>query len=219
VYGQYTVGISPDFVGNTNGIYQFNRFSLTNPGGILLPVKIINFKAYQQGSGVQINWTSINEINIDHYEVQRSADAANFETIGNVAALNNGQSSINYGSFDKQPLQGNNYYRVKAIGKDGSISYTNIEVVIIGGDVSSLNIFPNPVTNHVFVLQLNNIPAGKYPISIYNTTGQQIFNTEIDHIGGSVSQTISLPATIAKGEYYLKMNGSNVDFNKMINIQ
>ncbi len=34
-----------------------------------------------------------------------------------------------------------------------SISYTNIEVVAIGGGLSSINIFPNPVTKHIFTLQ------------------------------------------------------------------
>lgn len=219
VYGQYTVGVSPDYVGNTNGIYQFNRFSLTNPGGIILPVKIINFKAYQQGGGVETGWTCLNEINMDHYEVERSADATNFISIGSVAALDNGKPSINYGFFDNRPLQGNNYYRIKATGKDGSIIYTSIEVVVIGGATSSINIFPNPVTNHTFVLQMTNISAGNYTLEIYNTLGQLILNKIINHSGGSASQTIQLPAGTSRGEYHLKLLSTDIQINKMITVE
>jgi len=219
VYAQYTVGISADVAGNKNGIYQFNRFSITNPSGIILPVTVINFKAYQQGSGVQTSWTSNNEINTDHYVVERSADAANFVAIGTVAALDNGTPSINYSLIDNSPLQGNNYYRVEAIGKDGSISYTNIEVVVIGGGTSSINIYPNPVTNHRFVLQMSNLAEGKYSLVIYNNLGQQIMNQEIDHAGGSASQTIMLPPGTAKGEYHLQLLETGVQMNKTMIVQ
>jgi hypothetical protein len=219
VYGQYTVGVSPDVAGNKNGIYQFNRFSLFNPGGIILPVKVINFKAYQQGSGVQTSWTSLNEVNMEGYEIERSADAENFVAIGSVSALNNGQPSINYSFFDVHPSQGNNYYRIKILGKDGSISYTNIEVVAIGGGTSSINIYPNPVTNHMFVLQMNNLSTGNYTLLIYNTIGQLILNQVINHTGGSSSQTIQLPGGTARGEYALKLLGTDTQMNKMITVE
>jgi hypothetical protein len=202
-----------------NGIYQFNRFSITSPNGIVLPVQVINFKAYQQGSGVQTSWTCLNEVNMDHYEVQRSVDATNFITLGSVTALNNGEPSVNYSFYDQNPLQGDNYYRIKIVGKDGSISYTNVEVVVIGGGLSSINIFPNPVTQHAFTLQLSNIAAGKYSLLIYNTLGQLLLKQEIDHAGGSASQTVYLPAGTARGEYHVRLLGTNLQVEKTLTVQ
>ena len=49
IYGQYTVGISKDVNGNADGINYFTRFSVINAGGVILPVKIVDFKAYPQG--------------------------------------------------------------------------------------------------------------------------------------------------------------------------
>jgi len=219
VYALYTVGISPDVAGNKNGIYQFNRFSITNPGGIILPVKVVYFTAYQKGSGVQTNWTSLNEININHYEVQRSSNAADFNTIGSVQALDNGQTSINYNFTDANPVTGNNYYRIKIFGNDGTITYTNIDVVNIGGGPGSINIYPNPVTNHLFTVQFTNIPAGKYTMEVYNTLGQKIITQSLEHFGGSASQTILLPSGTAKGEYYVQLLGTNLKVNKTLTVQ
>ena len=219
VYAQYSIGVSPDYSGATKGLFQFNRFSITSPSDIILPVKVINFRAYQQGSGVQTSWTCLNEANMDHYEVQRSADATDFLKLGSVLALNNGKPSNNYSFYDSHPLQGDNYYRIKIIGKDGNISYTNVEVVFIGGGLSSINIFPNPVTQHIFTLHMNNIVAGKYSLLIYNTLGQLLLNQEIDHAGGSASQTIYLPAGTARGEYHVRLLGINLRVDKMLTVE
>ncbi len=219
VYGVYTIGVSKAIDSSTNGIQLFNRFSVVNPTGIVLPVKVIDFRAYQQGSGVQIGWTCLNEMNMDYYEVERSANATDFVTLGSVAALNSGQPSVNYSFYDRQPLQGDNYYRIKVLGKDGSISYTNTEVVVIGGGLSGINIFPNPVTQHTFTLQLANIPAGRYTLIIFNTLGQKLLNQEINHAGGSASQTIYLPAGTARGEYHVKLFGTGLEVNKMMTVE
>ena len=105
------------------------------------------------------------------------------------------------------------------VGKDGSISYTNTEVVVIGGGLSGINIFPNPVTQHTFTLQLTNIPAGQYTLIVYNTLGQKILNQEIGHSGGSASQTIYLPAGTARGEYHLRLLGTGLEVDKTMTVE
>jgi hypothetical protein len=86
LYAQYT------FASNslTNGIQQFQRFSVVNKGDIVLPVTITSVKAWQDGAVVRVGWTSQQEINIDHYEVERALDAQHFTSLGSVAAKNTG---------------------------------------------------------------------------------------------------------------------------------
>ncbi len=222
IYGLYTIGVSnrAPIAPSPTGIGEFNRFSVVNPGGIVLPVKVINFRAYQQGSGVQTSWTCLNEMDMGYYEVQRSANATDFTALGSVNALNNGQPSVNYGFYDKQPLQGDNYYRIRIVGKDGSVSYTNVELVLIGStEPSAISIYPNPVTQYAFTLQLTNIPAGSYSLVVYNTLGQKIVNQPIEHTGGSASQTIYLPAGTARGEYHVRLLGTGLEMDKTMTVQ
>ncbi|MGI8952291.1 MAG: T9SS type A sorting domain-containing protein [Chitinophagaceae bacterium] len=219
VYAQYSYGVSPDINGVTNGITQFNRFSITNPGGIILPVTIVNFKAYQQGSNIQVDWTSLNEVNISHYEVEKSLNGTNFTTIGTEAAIKNGQPYVDYRFTDIHPASGNNFYRIKVVNADGTVAYTNIADVVMGEARPNIAVYPNPVTIRNFTVQLTNLPAGKYTLQLYNNLGQLIISKTVEHPGGSASQTIYLPASVARGAYTFKFANSITRFIKTLIIQ
>jgi len=208
IYGQYTVGISNNL---TNGIQQFNRFSIVNPTSIILPVTIINFKSYQKGSSVQIDWTALNEINVDHYEVEKSTNGITFGSIGRVNVIMN-SSSAKYTKTDPSPAIGNNFYRIKAIDKDGAVTYTSIALVNVGQGKTSISIYPNPVLNKTFNVQFTNMQQGRYQLVMYNSLGQPILTKIIEHAGGSGTQVIRLSHGIAAGAYFVRVFNSSVNF-------
>ncbi len=208
IYGRYTIGISNNL---TSGVQQFNRFSIVNPTSIILPVTIINFKAYQKGNGVQIDWIALNEINVDHYEVEKSTNGITFASIGRVNVTKN-STSANYSKTDASPVVGNNFYRVKAIDKDGALTYTSIALVNIGQGKTSISIYPNPVLNKAFKVQFANMPQGRYQLVMYNSLGQPILTEIIEHPGGFATQTIRLSQDIAGGTYFVKVFNSSVNF-------
>jgi hypothetical protein len=198
IYGQYTINISTDDL--TNGIQQFNRFSVVNRGDIVLPVTITNIKAWQDGSVIKIGWTSQQEINIDHYEIEKALDAQHFTYLGSVVAKNSGLSS-DYLFADNSPATGNNYYRIKVVDKNGSVSYTSIVVVNIGKGIARIFLYPNPALKHLFYLQMSNVNAGKYKLMVYDAAGKVVISRDVEHFGGSSTQQIMLPAGTANGAY------------------
>jgi hypothetical protein len=208
VSAQYSVNISNN---NSNGIEQFNRFSIVNPESIILPITFINFKAYQKGPKVEIDWITDEERNFDHFEVERSGDGTTFTTILTVKAINNGTITY-YNKLDPAPLQGNNFYRVKAIDKNGTAVYTGIAKVNICCGKGTISIYPNPVLNKTFNLQFSNMPQGRYQLVMYNSIGQKLLIKMIEHPGGSISQTIQLPSNIAGGAYFVKVFNPTADF-------
>ncbi len=216
IYGLYTYGVSPDNVGGLQGINTFNRFAVINSADYILPVNIIGFKAWQQGTAVQLAWTALNEIDIDHYEVERSADARGFTVLGNVAAKNTG-SSADYSFADQKPNTGNNYYRIKVYDKNGAIYYTQIINVIINANGgAAITIYPNPVSNGRFTLQMTNMSAAKYNLLIYDEKGRLVFSRTIEHTGGSASQSIELPAGTAAGVYEVNLMGKDYNFRQKL---
>lgn len=85
-------------------------------------------------------------------------------------------------------------------------------------DKSAVSIYPNPVTNHSFSLQLDNFKAGKYTVEISQVQGKRITQTEMD-IKGSQTQKIILPKSTSAGTYLIKIFNSNnesVYSNKVI---
>jgi len=216
VYGQYTIGVSPNIIGSTNGITQFNRFSIVNPTNIILPVNVVNLRATQQQGKVKLDWTSLNELNVKNYNIERSGNALNFMQLGTVAALDNGQPRIDYTFTDVFPQKGDSYYRLKIQDKDGSVRYTNIVKININTVSSGFVVYPNPVTGQQFILQMNNLPSGKYNLQLFNTIGQQVMNKSFDYAGNSLTQTVRLSSAINSGAYIMMLSNGAAKFTQTI---
>jgi len=219
IYGRYFINVSSDYQGNKNGINAFNKFSVVNMGNIILPVTLANIKAYQKNNTIEIDWTALNELNIDHYEVERSASAVSFTSIETVAAHNNNLAENYYNVLDKKPMQGNNFYRIKVVDKNGKVSYSAVVAINTGITKSSVAVQPNPVLNKIINLQLNNIAAGSYTIAICNINGQQICNQKIMHAGGNAMQQIILPSSVTHGVYIVRVFNKTTTYNMRVVIE
>ncbi|MBK8622537.1 MAG: T9SS type A sorting domain-containing protein [Saprospiraceae bacterium] len=95
---------------------------------------------------VVLSWTTANEINNLGFDIQRSQDGINFETIGWVDGHGNESGPIRYHFVDDLPLTGRNYYRLKQNDYDGKFDYSHITHIDIKRS-GNLAIFPNPVTD------------------------------------------------------------------------
>lgn len=218
IYGLYSYNVSTDYRGLKKGINGFTRFSVINLSDIILPVSITNFKAYKKNDGVQIEWSALNEMSVDHYEVERSTNGINFTSLGAIKAINN-SSIANYTKLDSSPAQGKNFYRVKAIDKNGKISYTAIATVIIGSDKTSITIYPNPVQHKLINVQFSNIPQDRYQLIFYNNLGTQVFKTTIEHAGGSATQSFLLPLNAKAGAYVMKLFNEKLNFTSRVIVE
>ncbi|MBS4042894.1 MAG: T9SS type A sorting domain-containing protein [Chitinophagaceae bacterium] len=190
-----------NFTVDANAASTGDRFMVvfrnTNP----LPVKITSIKATQKATTVVVDWTVENEVNIASYEVLKSTDGRNFETLNTVNANN----SKAYNSIDNAPSQSANYYRVVSIGNDDKKQYSNIVLVKFGVKNSEVAIYPNPLKGNTINLQLQNIDKGDYELQIINIIGQVLYSKVIQHNGGNATQTVQLPSNVAKGNYVLKL--------------
>ncbi len=114
-------------------------------GNFPLPVSLNNFSANASNCKVNLNWSTSNETNFSHFELQKSTDRIAFSTITTQAAKCNNSSNCNYNTttnlYDEKA-----YYRLKMIDKDGSFSYSKIvNVTNVCGGKNQLQVYPNPV--------------------------------------------------------------------------
>ncbi len=221
IYGQYTIGVSPDAGGATGGIDTFYRFSVVNPGSIILPVTVTDLKAALNGTKVEVTWTSLDEVNIDRYTVERAADAVHFNPLGDVKARNNGQQENKYAFTDAAPRPGANYYRVKVWDNSGRSNYTNVVKINIDNSFnnSGFRIFPNPVRQKQFTLQMQKLDAGKYTVIVTAINGQRVMETTIDYAGGLQNFSLKLPAGTAAGTYHILLRNGNYNGKTMVVVE
>jgi hypothetical protein len=141
---------------------------------------------------VLVQWKTADEINIDHFEIERSADAITWNSIANV----NPDLSHEYSFTDISPGPGINYYHIKAVDRDGKFFYTSIKSVIIENEIKFL-VWPNPASA-VLHAQL---PYTTGNIEIIDATGRILFSNLIN------SDNIAIPIQRLKpGAYFLRIN-------------
>jgi hypothetical protein len=97
---------------------------------VVLPVEWTGFTAkLQEDRSVLLNWQTATEHNSHYFEVQRSADGAEFVSLSRVNSLaENGTSEqpLEYAFTDEQPYTGYNYYRLQQVDYDGTKSFSKI---------------------------------------------------------------------------------------------
>lgn len=180
-----------------------------------LPLKLISFSAEKMTGYILTKWTTENEENVDHYEIQKSMDAIQFSTIGNKAARNLTYTQ-QYEFDDYSPLQGTAYYRLKTIDDDGKYNYSKIvavtDKVFSGTDAFSIL---SPSNNAIIIFNKTTL-SGDFMYRILNVNGQvlQKGTTSISANGINVLQVSFATST---GMYLLEMRkGDNVYLNKLM---
>ena len=203
-----------------NNVSTFSPFTLgststlTNP----LPVKFGEFKAYEKQPGVQIEWSTYSESNVDHFEIQRSADGRTFSSIGQVSARNLSHRS-DYSWYDAAALANNNYYRIKSIDMDGKSDFTSIVKISFKRTGSGFSIYPNPVLDKQISLQASNLEKGEYVLIVSNNSGQHVYRKILSLTGGAISQTIHLPPSLKPGMYSLQLVNNATVLSKAFIVQ
>jgi len=202
-----------------NGLSSFSPF-LASEIGIALPMKFGNVKLSSQNTGLQVDWTSLAELNVDHYEIERSTDGQQFISIGQVKATGNNSAEKNYSWLDVTPINGISFYRIKAVDADGKFNYSNtIKINPDPSNKAAIAIYPNPVQGNHIAIETGNMNAGNYQYLIFDINGRKVYSHSFRHPGGVLSESILLPADLGRGIYNLKLNGQNFSLIKTFAVQ
>ncbi|RYE23265.1 MAG: T9SS type A sorting domain-containing protein [Sphingobacteriales bacterium] len=171
-----------------------------------LPVTFVSIAAQRQADrSIQVNWKVANEVNIAKYEVERSANGSGFTAIVTADATN----GVHYSKPDLSPLGADNYYRIKAIGIAGDISYSPIVKVAPLKVAAIVSVYPNPVEGGVMSLQLLQQERGIHSIRLVDAKGSTVYKGAVAVNTDQLTQTINIGASVASGTYQLTIESPN----------
>jgi hypothetical protein len=162
----------------TTGNYGENNHDLDfglKSAGFLSIANITQFTAVKNRETTNLQWTTAYEEDLSYFEIQRSIDGANWQPVGRVAARGNSSSPVNYTSNDQLPVKGKvNLYRLRQVGTDAQVHYSEIRSVRFNGEEGSISIFPNPAANRFVVNMPGEFDGKAVTVKIINTTGQTV---------------------------------------------
>ncbi len=135
---------------------------------------------------VELAWTNDTGYKNDLFEIERSKDGNNWESIGAVEPLSLDDTPKFYRSNDANPFEGFNYYRVKVTYLDGSEDFTETKRVTIA-DVEDFGIFPNPAQETVNV-SLKGYEGKDIEIQVVNQFGAKVQSVRLNNVTDSTHQ-------------------------------
>lgn len=97
-----------------------------------VPCLFLDFKStLKSHQMVHITWRTLSENHCNYFEIQRSSNNKIWKTLELVASIGSYNESVFYQTKDKPPLNGQSYYRIKAVGKHNEINYSTINAIYI----------------------------------------------------------------------------------------
>ena len=106
---------------------------------------------------------------------------------------------------DINPVQGDNFYRIRTIAPDSSVNYSNVVLVKLDRPVPGIRVYPNPVSGGTIGTEFKEMAAGVYNARLINSNGQTIFNKTITHTAGSSIEQIEHGYHLIPGIYQLEI--------------
>ncbi len=199
--------------GAAAGTYSINDFTFNGTViPTLLPVSIINFSGYKEGSRNRLQWTTAAENNNLGFDVQRSADGVNYFTIANVKSLaagGNSTSPLVYSFTDNGVTGSRQYYRLRQLDLGGQTRLSSI-VIIRGekpGKLMVESIFPNPAPAVANII-VSAPQSGSIALITTDMNGRVVNRKLVPVATGSNTVQLKL-GTLAGGVYMLQAIGSD----------
>ncbi|MEM8897082.1 MAG: fibronectin type III domain-containing protein, partial [Bacteroidota bacterium] len=153
-------------------------------------VNLSSFSVIEESGLVILNWESDLEIGGDSYIVERGIDGSLFEEIGTLSFQNMGAA---YQFQDDSPPIGEVFYRIKMIGQNDSIEYSEIESLVIEVDEVTFQAYPNPVID-ILTINLQSESSRRIYLILFDNLGRKMWSKELDINVGSQRVEIDMSA-------------------------
>ena len=171
-----------------------------------LPLKFSSFTTQIQPTpskegNVLLQWQTANEINVSHFNTQRSVNGKDFTTIGKTFAKNKSLNEYSFADVLLPSLEGLGvglFYRIESIDNDGKKQYSETRAMTINNK-SGITIYPNPAKDFV-----NINCVGMKEIKLINQLGQGVFHKTINK--SAYKMDVS---SLCKGVYFLSVLTTN----------
>ena len=177
----------------------------------VLPVQLVQFIADKNDDGsIKLSWSTAQEQNSSHFEIERSGDQAKWISLGSVKAKGYSSTTSNYTFTDKEPIDGKGYYRLKMVDLDQKFQYSPTVVVSsTSTNNQALIIYNNPYSDMIRT-RVHLSRAQNLVLTVSDMVGRTYINQNYPAQAGN--NYINLQPNIgSSGMYILRIHGDSYD--------
>jgi len=164
-----------------------------------LPLTLTSFSGVRQNSVSRLKWLTENEAGIGYFIIERSFDGVTFSSVGQLNARESGNSE-QYTFSDNIAFNGQAFYRLRIVERDGKWSYSDV-VVLSDINASDMLTIVNPVHSQIQI-QNRSGKSQNFDFRIFSLSGQS-FQTGSISMAGFGGTEIPLTQPYSKGVYQI----------------
>ena len=168
-----------------------------------VPITLASFTGEVRSNKVNLYWNTVTEENVSNIVVERSYNGTSFNQLTSVLPKANNGTGASYSTVDPYPFSGINYYRLKTIDKDGTVSYSEtIKLVTAKKNLAVTQFYPNPVDD-VLHIQLQSDKHQAVTLTVFDITGKQLQSVSVQLNNGMNEQNLPF-INLSKGAYIIQ---------------
>ncbi|MBN2745097.1 MAG: T9SS type A sorting domain-containing protein [Bacteroidales bacterium] len=184
---------------------ETSGYGVGNIGDGVLPVTLISFAAEKVNENVLLSWATATEENNHFFVIERSENAKDFLSIGEVFGAGNSNIQLYYEFLDDSHPAGVLYYRLKQFDFDGKMK--TLKTISIdmrnSGDILK-NLY---VDNSNLNVLINAVGATPTTVTIMDLNSKLIFEKALENSG---DQHLNINMTQqSRGVYFIKVQSEN----------
>ncbi len=172
-----------------------------------LPVELLSFNGKEVNEMHVLDWATSMELNSSHFVIEHSVNANFYSELGMVTAAGNSSVESKYTFTNKKPVIGNNFYRLKMVDADEKYKYSNVILLKLMKENTSMVVYPNPAAS-ILNLELNGFVLNtKLQIEVLDAGGKLLKSD--NYMTDNQKYTLDVSA-YANGLYFLKITGNSL---------
>ena len=196
---------SKNVVDNNNGTISGTVTTCQYKAPSPLPVTLTDFSAQRNDGTVHLKWTTVMELNNNHFDVERSdEDGKVFTKITEIKGHGTTNNVIHY-EYTDENVSGLKYYRLKQVDDNGHYEYSKLLVSRAGdaADIAlSVKVYPNPIaTGSKLSIEIQAPQADNADVDLISLTGS-IISRETFAVNQGVN-VLSFPINAPADKIYL----------------
>ncbi len=189
---------------------------------MILPTTLLDFTGNVNNDNIaKLTWSVTSEINMSHYELERSTTGNDFVQIAKVQAINHSAVSTisDYNADDNLANINANtvYYRLKLVEKDNSFKYSKVLAFkLVKNDKTNIAVHPNPAVNY-FNLKVVTDKDENALVRVVDLLGRTLITKQTKVLTGINTISFNDISSLSAGTYSVQVIlNNNVYTEKLI---
>lgn len=194
---------------------MFEQYVTAQPDSNSVPVRISYIDAASENTSNILHWKTACLLSYANFEIQRSYDAVNYNTINKFSADQlRCQQPFDYKDFSANQFQGRVYYRLKVGDLDGRVYNSKIVTVFTKGEGIEINSFSPTIVSSAATLSISSSANKDAVLIILNVQGISLQKQQVKLVKGVNTIQVNT-ADLPSGRFWLNLR-TNEDEQKTV---